>query len=290
MGAQGTIIGPTRAISAALTSLKGAARRVRKASSHPPVSSSTTTNSSTVDGGGSGTGSGSGSGEDGPGGRGAAEDRGGKPTSVAVSAKGDVDGEGRGYLSGGGGKAAVAAGGFVSVAVESGDGGAGGGVFEDGGAIAAAVSEGREGSVFGEEARRYEIMLDAMVRGIVVVSYDARRGPAVLSPVSALARLYVDVSNVALKKLWFRIWGGFFFSSVCCEFSLLHINLNTLSLSFACSHCRRTYTSEISPPCHSLHSGDLFGYNHSTVRGKAIAKTRRITITPPAPHSLLIGA
>ncbi|CAN0404531.1 unnamed protein product, partial [Laminaria digitata] len=49
VGAQGTIIGPTHAISAALTSLKGAARRVRKASKTTNTSANTNPNTASSD-------------------------------------------------------------------------------------------------------------------------------------------------------------------------------------------------------------------------------------------------
>ena len=169
MGAQGSIIGPTHAISAALTSLKGAARRVRKASS----SSSRHRNIGDT---GNGTGS---SGRGGLNGAiradaieeedeeedeeeeddsGNGDDGGRKGSATAVEADAAVGGEG------GRAPGDVAVGGYDgdSAAVEA------GAAMRDGGGAAAEFGEWT-GSVFGQEAGRYNDMLEAMVRGAVEV-------------------------------------------------------------------------------------------------------------------------
>lgn len=164
VGAQGSIIGPTHAISAALTTLKGAARRVRKASS-----SSSSGHRGTGDAGnGGGGGNGNGRGEvkeamaredaveeeeDG-------EDGGGNGGTAAGEADAAVGGEG------GRGPGETAGGGYGSGSAEA--------VMRGGGAPAAAggadaaVGEWT-GSVFGQEAGRYGELLEAMVRGAVEV-------------------------------------------------------------------------------------------------------------------------
>lgn len=164
MGAQGSIIGPTHAISAALTSLKGAARRVRKASSssrHRNIGDT-----------GNGTGS-SGRGglngairadaieeedEEQEDGSGNGDDGGRKDSATAVEADAAVGGEG------GRAPGDVAVGGHDgdSAAVEA------GAAMRDGGGGAAEFGEWT-GSVFGQEAGRYNDMLEAMVRGAVEV-------------------------------------------------------------------------------------------------------------------------
>lgn len=146
VGGQGTIIGPTHAISAALTSLKGAARRVRRGNGNGNVTGD--------DGGGEAPGA-AGAGleaeEPSVGGEGAA-------TLPATENSNGAEGWGLGEDAGGGG------------------GAAGGGVRrpeeewrrpEDD--DFAAWGGGWRGSVFGEEAGRYGVVLDAMMRGAVAV-------------------------------------------------------------------------------------------------------------------------
>eukprot|EP00752_Nemacystus_decipiens_P007232 g6473.t1 len=188
VGAQGSIIGPTHAISAALTSLKGAARRVRKASS----------SSSSPSLGHRGTGS------NGIGGvEGAMTTREDDTDEEGEEEQEQEQEQGGGHADGGGGN-----GGGATTAAEI----AGGGYGGAGGAAAAAEVEAEAamrdggaaigewtGSVFGQEARRYGKILEAMVRGAVESCRDGflwrtrsylrawDRGIAVVVPASASA-------------------------------------------------------------------------------------------------------
>lgn len=155
VGAQGSIIGPTHAISAALTSLQGAARRVRKASSGHH-------SGSTLDGGG----------------RAAAATGTGTASVTAMREDGIEEGE-EGEEGEEEEEGTVAATGEQSDAAIReqvrglGVGGSGVGGQEGGGilpAVAAAGGVGEwTGSVFGKEAGRYGAMLEAMMRGAVEV-------------------------------------------------------------------------------------------------------------------------
>lgn len=172
VGSQSTIIGPTHAISAALTSLKGAARRVRKASS-----SSSARRDSRLDGNLNGSG-----GDDfrvaASAATAAAAAAGISMTATAeedvVNADGDKNGNEedhsdfgdreeqvggpRGKRGGGGGRGG-----------EAGEA-AGSRAAADAAAAAAAAAVGEwTGSVFGEEAQQYGVMLEAMIRGAVEV-------------------------------------------------------------------------------------------------------------------------
>ncbi|CAM9174230.1 unnamed protein product [Ectocarpus sp. 6 AP-2014] len=132
VGVQGSIIGPTHAISAALTSLKGAARRVRKGAS-----------------GNRNNGNDSGSG--------------GAGTAASMIVEEEEDGGVRddGGDEGVAGEVEVGDGGYVGDATTAAE-------KREAPAAADAVVGGEfEGSVFGEEARRYEVMLEAMLRGAV---------------------------------------------------------------------------------------------------------------------------
>ncbi|CBN76706.1 hypothetical protein Esi_0000_0496 [Ectocarpus siliculosus] len=132
VGVQGSIIGPTHAISAALTSLKGAARRVRKGAS------GNRNNGTDSGSGGAGT-----------------------AASMIVEEEGDGGVRDDGSDEGVAGEVEVGDGGFVGDATTATE-------KREAPAAADTVVGGEfEGSVFGEEARRYEVMLEAMLRGAV---------------------------------------------------------------------------------------------------------------------------
>lgn len=144
VGVQGSIIGPTHAISAALTSLKGAARRVRKGAS------GNRNNGNDSGSGGAGTAAAVMMVEEGE--EEEEEDGGNGDDGRGEGVAGELEGGGGGY------------GGDSTAAREMG---------EAPPAAADTVVGGElEGSVFGEEARRYEVMLEAMLRGAV----EVRRG------------------------------------------------------------------------------------------------------------------
>lgn len=164
MGAQGTIIGPTNAISAALTSLKGAARRVRKASSGHRGGTGDTDNGT---GGGRGGLKGAMAGED-------AVGEGEEEEHEKEEEEGNGDGGGDGGTTVGGDGAAASWEGGRSPGEIAGGGYGGGSApaaeasIGDGGTPTTAAAEWT-GSVFGQEAGRYEDVLEAMVRGAVEV-------------------------------------------------------------------------------------------------------------------------
>ncbi|CAN0145668.1 unnamed protein product [Ectocarpus sp. 12 AP-2014] len=139
VGVQGSIIGPTHAISAALTSLKGAARRVRKGAS------GNRNNGNDSGSGGAGTAAAVMMVEEGEEGEEEKEEDGGNgDDGRCEGVAGEVEGGGGGYI------------GDSTAAREMG---------EAPPAAADTVVGGEfEGSVFGEEARRYEVMLEAMLR------------------------------------------------------------------------------------------------------------------------------
>ncbi|CAM9192731.1 unnamed protein product [Scytosiphon promiscuus] len=195
VGSQSNIIGPTHAISAALTSLKGAARRVRKASTS---SSSASSGHRHGDGNGIDNLNGSGGNLDGgiggDSGGGTAGtgmplmatpeeglDEGGGSTDIgnsknSYSQRDDDDvhgGREEGSRRSGDAFDAAATGADGRRYVGRPGGGGGGGAPEsrvaaDAAAAAAAAAVGEwTGSVFGEEAQQYGVMLEAMMRGAV---------------------------------------------------------------------------------------------------------------------------
>ena len=164
VGAQGTIIGPTHAISAALTSLKGAAaaRRARKTSLSPTLAESSK----------------EGYGRDGV--PRAATGAGGKVVSGVIGAESSgVGGNSRNGIGGTGSAAAAESGarlrddGDSSGGIGSGSGDGATSALMD--AVADAerlygLDAGGRGSIFGEEIGRYRDMLNALMREAVSVS------------------------------------------------------------------------------------------------------------------------
>lgn len=166
VGAQGTIIGPTHAISAAFTSIKGAARRARRASpaTHgdgngvPGVEIDITgpvaPESSSI-------------------GRGL-EGGTGVTTNGALEAEGSrARGDKNGDVISGGGKTQAS----VDTRHRYGQGGEG--------QLYGTVTGGHE-SIFGEEVRRYGDVLDALMREAVSVSFLIRRVASSFFLLSAL--------------------------------------------------------------------------------------------------------
>lgn len=167
VGAQGSIIGPTHAISAALTSLKGAARRVRMASAAPSVPSSALSDHNDVNR--NGNGSGSGSGNDGEneygadGSQRAAIDTAVLPASTAAMVPIERQQQQQQQHE-------ESASPDEGVMAEDGGGGEDG--YVPSAAAAVAMVVGQSGDfVFEDEAGRYGMMLEAMMRGAVAVSF-----------------------------------------------------------------------------------------------------------------------
>ena len=187
MGAHGTIIGPTHAISAALTSLKGAARRVRKASNNTNTTANTNANTTAAAASSDSNGNDNGSDENGnemvaeavvrPEGSGDAPVGAEAATDGVGHAKdqdweGSVNAEGSGVAApngSGDGGGSRSAGADAAWKPDAGGGGGGGG-------FPAGVGEVCGGSVFGEEARQYDVMLAAMMRAAVEVRGTGKDG------------------------------------------------------------------------------------------------------------------